>query len=79
MVVREGGIRRFGTVTLAMPGEPAPPPVLKDSFPSLSTRRGDGRTIGRDDILAATKIQLFGGNLRQRALTEAREALTRGR
>ncbi|MFF8534388.1 hypothetical protein ACN6K9_000117 [Streptomyces sp. SAS_267] len=37
-------------------------------------RRGDRRTIGRDDILAATAIQLFGGTLRQRALTEAREA-----
>lgn len=30
MVVREGGVRRFGTVTLVMPGEPAPPPLLKD-------------------------------------------------
>ncbi len=36
--------------------------------------QGDGRTIDRDDILAATTIQLFGGNLRQQALTEAREA-----
>ncbi|WP_326754311.1 hypothetical protein OH738_15815 [Streptomyces hirsutus] len=74
MVVREGGVRRFGTVTLVMPGEPAPPPLLKDPLLTLSTRRGNGRTIGRDDILAATTIQLFGGNLRQRALTEAREA-----
>ncbi|MER6738865.1 hypothetical protein [Streptomyces puniciscabiei] len=74
MVVREGGTKRFGTVTLVMPGEPAPPPLLKDSLRALSTRRRDGRTIGRDDILAATTIQLFGGNLRQRALTEAREA-----
>ncbi|MBK3525841.1 hypothetical protein JHN54_30155, partial [Streptomyces sp. MBT70] len=40
----------------------------------LSTRRGDRRTIGGDDVLAATTIQLFGGTLRQRALTEAREA-----
>ncbi|MFI0811961.1 hypothetical protein [Streptomyces echinatus] len=74
MVVRERGVRRFGTVTRAMPGEPAPPPSLKDSLQALSTRRGDGRTIGRDDVLAATTIQLFGGNLRQRALAEAREA-----
>ncbi|MEV5150011.1 hypothetical protein AB0L14_38080 [Streptomyces sp. NPDC052727] len=74
MVVREGGVKRFGTVTVVVPGEPAPPPFPKDSPWALSTRRGDGRTIGRDDILAATTIQLFGGNLRQRALTEAREA-----
>ncbi|MFE7713276.1 hypothetical protein ACFU6I_47940 [Streptomyces sp. NPDC057486] len=74
MVVREGGVKRFGTVTLVMSGEPAPPPFLKDSLQAPSARRGDGRTIGRDDILAATTIQLFGGNLRQRALTEAREA-----
>ncbi|WP_306184075.1 hypothetical protein [Streptomyces sp. MK5] len=73
MVVREGGVERFGTVTLVMPGEPSPP-FHKDSLRSLSTRRVDRRTIGRDDILAATTIQLFGGNLRQRALTEAREA-----
>ncbi|OMI39049.1 hypothetical protein [Streptomyces sparsogenes] len=76
MVVREGGVKRFGTVTPVMSGEPAPtpPPSLNDSHRALSTRRGDGRTIGRDDVLAATTIQLFGGNLRQRALTEAREA-----
>ncbi|CAL9671393.1 hypothetical protein SUDANB105_07532 [Streptomyces sp. enrichment culture] len=74
MVVREGGVKRFGTVTPVMSGEPAPPPFLKDSQRALSTRTGDGRTIGRNDILAATTIQLFGGNLRQRALTEAREA-----
>ncbi|WP_316744991.1 hypothetical protein [Streptomyces sp. MK7] len=73
MVVREGGVERFGTVTLVMPGEPSSP-FHKDSLRSLSTRRVDRRTIGRDDILAATTIQLFGGNLRQRALTEAREA-----
>ncbi|POX63136.1 hypothetical protein C3492_13375 [Streptomyces sp. Ru62] len=73
MVVREGGVERFGTVTPVMSGEPAPLPFLKGPLPALSTRRGDGRTIGRDDILAATRIQLFGGNLRQRALTEARE------
>ncbi|MEY2242256.1 hypothetical protein AB8A21_04750 [Streptomyces sp. BF23-18] len=74
MVVRERGVNRFGTVTLVMSGEAAPPPVLKDSLRTLSVRRGEGRTIGRDDILAATAVQLFGGTLRQRALTEAREA-----
>jgi histone H3/H4 len=74
MVVREGGLKRFGTVTLVMPGEPAPPAFPEDPQPAQSTRRGDGRTIGKDDILAATTIQLFGGNLRQRALTEARKA-----
>ncbi|WGD40142.1 hypothetical protein [Streptomyces cathayae] len=74
MVVREGGVKRFGTVTLAMSGEPTPPPSLDDSLRALSTRRGDRRTVGRDDILAATTIQLFGGTLRQRALTEACEA-----
>ncbi|GGQ83242.1 hypothetical protein [Streptomyces flaveolus] len=75
MVVREGGVQRFGTVTLVMPGEPAPAPPLQDPLPdALSIRRGDGRTIGREDILAATTIQLFGGTLRQRALSEAREA-----
>ncbi|MFJ8540880.1 hypothetical protein ACIRFH_02485 [Streptomyces sp. NPDC093586] len=75
MVVREGGIKRFGTVTLMMPGEPDPPPLppLDASLLALSTRTGDGRTVGRDDVLAATTIQLF-GDLRQRALTEAREA-----
>ncbi|MFE5796862.1 hypothetical protein ACFQ8C_30395 [Streptomyces sp. NPDC056503] len=74
MVVREGGVKRFGTVTLGTSSEPAPPPFLEDSVRALSVRRGDGRTIGRDDILAATTIRLFGGDLRQRALTEAREA-----
>ncbi|MFD5813035.1 hypothetical protein [Streptomyces sp. NPDC127038] len=39
-----------------------------------SARRNDGRTVGRGDILAAATIQLFGGDLRQRALTEARAA-----
>ncbi|MEU7720977.1 hypothetical protein [Streptomyces tibetensis] len=72
MVVREGGVKRFGTVVMS--DEPAPPPPLEDSLRALSTRRGDRRTIGRDDILAATTIQLFGGDIRQRALTEAREA-----
>ncbi|MGW8358361.1 hypothetical protein [Streptomyces wedmorensis] len=74
MVVREGGVNRFGTVTLVTSGEPAPPPFPKDSLRAPSARKGDRRTIGRDDILAATTMQLFGGNLRQRALTEAREA-----
>ncbi|MEU6106658.1 hypothetical protein [Streptomyces flaveolus] len=74
MVVREGGVQRFGTVTLVISGEPASPPFLQDSLPALPTRRGDGRTIGRDDVLAATTMQLFGRNLRQRALAEAGEA-----
>lgn len=76
-VVREGGVQRFGTVTLEISGEPAPPPFHKDPLQALSTRRGDGRTIGREDILAATTMQLFGGNLRQRALAEARKATQR--
>ncbi|MFJ8941699.1 hypothetical protein ACIRG4_00105 [Streptomyces sp. NPDC102395] len=70
MVVREGGIKRFGTVTLGTPGEP---PSFKNPFQDLSVRSGDRRTIGRDDVLAATTIQLF-GDIRQRALTEARGA-----
>lgn len=76
MVVREGGIKRFGSVTLVLPGEPTPPPSfsLDDSLRALSTRPGDRRTIGRDDILAATTIQLVPGSLRERALTEARAA-----
>ncbi|MEU2439572.1 hypothetical protein ABZ595_25830 [Streptomyces rubradiris] len=74
MVVREGGVRRFGTVALVTPGEPAPPPLLKDPLLALSTRKGDRRTIGRDDVLAATAMQLFGGGLRERALAEARAA-----
>lgn len=75
MVVREGGVKRFGTVTLVTSDEPdpAPSPSLKESLGALSTRRGDARTIGRDDILAATTIQLF-GDIRQQALAEARGA-----
>ncbi|MGW2838495.1 hypothetical protein ACWCWD_11935 [Streptomyces sp. NPDC001493] len=76
MVVREGGIKRFGTVTLLMPGElsdPLPAPEPDPASLALSTRTGDGRTIGRDDVLAATMIQLFGG-VRQRAVAAAREA-----
>ncbi|MFJ5219719.1 hypothetical protein ACIP98_34085 [Streptomyces sp. NPDC088354] len=72
-IVREGGGERFGTVTLVVAGKPAPP-LRKDSFRALSARRVTARTIGRDDILAATTLQLFGGGLRQRTLTEAREA-----
>ncbi|MGW0672617.1 hypothetical protein [Streptomyces sp. NPDC002746] len=84
MVVREGGVKRFGTVTLVMPGEPDPDPAsslkdpdpapsLRDSIGDLSSRRGDARTVGRDDILAATTMQLF-GRIRQRALVEAHAA-----
>ncbi|MGY4964670.1 hypothetical protein [Streptomyces sp. 900105245] len=74
MVVREGGVRRFGTVTVVLSDEPAPTPLPKDAFRAAAARRGDRRTIGRDDVLAATAMQLFGGRLRQRALAEAREA-----
>ncbi|WP_455569153.1 hypothetical protein [Streptomyces iakyrus] len=74
MVVREGGAKRFDTGTSVMSIEPAAPPFLKGSLRALPARRADSRTIGRDDILAATTIQLFGGSLRQRTLTEAGEA-----
>ncbi|WP_326787791.1 hypothetical protein [Streptomyces sp. NBC_00151] len=71
-VVREGGAKRFGTVSLVVPGEPAPAPLLKDPLLALSTCRGDGRTVGGDDVLTAVTMQLF-GDLRQRAITEAAE------
>ncbi|MEU0303815.1 hypothetical protein ABZ252_30885 [Streptomyces sp. NPDC006175] len=74
MVVREGGVKRFGAVTLVTPGEPTPPPPLGDPHRPPSAPSKAGRAINRDDVLAAATIQLFGGNLRQRALTEAREA-----
>ncbi|GAB1333069.1 hypothetical protein [Streptomyces sennicomposti] len=74
MVVREGGLERFGTVTPVLPGEPASPAFPKDSFRALSTHGEDRRTIGGNHILTATTIQLFGGDLRQRALSEARQA-----
>ncbi|MEU8579085.1 hypothetical protein [Streptomyces asoensis] len=74
-VVREGGAARFGAVTLVMPGEPASPLLRKDSFRARPARRGDGRTIGRDDVLAAARVRLSGGRLGQRALTEARAAM----
>ncbi|MFE9057502.1 hypothetical protein [Streptomyces mutabilis] len=74
VVVREGGIERFGTVTAVMPGEPATFSFDKEFLGTLPTRRRGGRTVGTDHILAATTIQLFGGNLRQKALAEAREA-----
>ncbi|MEU8894151.1 hypothetical protein [Streptomyces sp. NPDC048442] len=78
MVVREGGIKRFGTVTLMMPGVPADTrPSVPESVLALSTRTGDGRTIGRDDVLAATTIQLF-GEVRQRALVAAHGATETG-
>ncbi|AEN08019.1 MULTISPECIES: hypothetical protein [unclassified Streptomyces] len=74
VVTREGGVARFGTAALVMSGEPVPAPFLNDSLRAPSARKRNGRTIGRDDVLAATTMQLFGGNLRQRALTKAREA-----
>ncbi|MGW0936965.1 hypothetical protein [Streptomyces sp. NPDC002666] len=73
MVVRENGVRRFGTVAAVMPGEPAPPLLLDDSLRALAVRSGARRTVGRDDVMAATRMRLFVG-IRQRALTEAREA-----
>ncbi|MFD8566813.1 hypothetical protein [Streptomyces sp. NPDC059639] len=75
MVVREGGVQRFGTVVLGSSDDAAQPPFAKDPLVmDLSTRRGDGRTIGRDDVLAAATMQLFGGTIRQQALAAAREA-----
>ncbi|WP_238696896.1 hypothetical protein ACGH52_17570 [Streptomyces sp. BBFR25] len=71
MIVREGGVKRFGTVTLETPDEPAAPPFPKDSLGALATRGGDRRTVDRDDVLAATRMLLFGGGLRRRALAEA--------
>ncbi|MEV6758566.1 hypothetical protein [Streptomyces sp. NPDC051214] len=74
LVVREGGITRFGTVTLTMPGEPTETrPSVPESVPALPTCTKGGRTIDRNDVLAATMIQLF-GDIRQRALATAREA-----
>ncbi|MCF2529740.1 hypothetical protein [Yinghuangia soli] len=72
-VVRDRGIQRFGSVALAISGEPTPGPSLKGSPQTDSARSGDRRTIGGDDVLAATTIQLF-GELRDRALSDAREA-----
>lgn len=78
MVVREGGLKRFGTVSLVTPGEQVDtPPAVPESVRAMSTRTGDRRTIGRDDVLAATMIQLF-GEVRQRALAAAREATGTG-
>ncbi|MEU2506401.1 hypothetical protein ABZ621_17050 [Streptomyces sp. NPDC007863] len=73
MVVREGGVKRFGSVTLVTPGEPGTPPPLDGSLQALSVRSGASRTIGKDDVLAATTMQLF-GDVRQQALARAREA-----
>lgn len=75
MVVREDGVRRFGTVAPVTPGEPAPSPLplLDESLRALSVRSGAKRTVGRDDVMAATRMRLFVG-IRQRALAEAREA-----
>jgi histone H3/H4 len=71
VVVRDGGLKRFGTVVLGTPDEAAALPFPKDLLGALSTRTGDRRTIDGDDVLAATTMVLFGG-LRRRALTEAR-------
>ncbi|ANH95147.1 hypothetical protein A8713_31550 [Streptomyces sp. SAT1] len=45
--------------------------VRGGSLRAPADRIGDGRTIGRDDVLTATTIQLFGGALRQQALAGA--------
>lgn len=68
-IVREGGAKRFGTVSLVVQDEQAP---AQEPRLALSTRRGDKRTVGGDDVLAAVTMHLFGG-LRQRAITEAAE------
>ncbi|NEB54917.1 hypothetical protein G3I48_21975 [Streptomyces griseus] len=65
---------RFGTVTLVASGEPTPPPPLMDPPRPPSARGGDRRTIRKDDVLTAATFQLFGGNLRHQALTEAHRA-----
>ncbi|MDK9494168.1 hypothetical protein QEZ40_000034 [Streptomyces katrae] len=70
MIVREGGTKRFGTVTLVTAGEPAVLPPLPESLRALSVRTGDRRTVGRDDVLAAIRMQLSGA-IRERALGEA--------
>ncbi|MFF0778361.1 hypothetical protein [Streptomyces sp. NPDC003720] len=44
----------------------------KDPVLALSTRNGERRTVGGDDVLAAVTVQLF-GDLGQRASTEAAE------
>jgi hypothetical protein len=76
--VREDGLKRFDTVTLLTPGEQVDtPPAVPKPVRALPTRRGDRRTIGRDDVLAAAMIQLF-GEVRQRALAAAREATETG-
>lgn len=74
MVVREGGVKRYGTVTLAVPGEADPAPLLKDPLLAASTRRGARRTVDGDDVLAAATMQLF-GELRRQALAGARDAI----
>ncbi|MFE5191895.1 hypothetical protein [Streptomyces sp. NPDC056628] len=70
MVVREAGVQRLGTVRVVAQGDAAAPSFIRGSLPVSSTRR----IIRTDDILAATTIQLLGGDLRQRALTAASAA-----
>ncbi|WP_245726763.1 hypothetical protein [Streptomyces longwoodensis] len=69
-VVREGRVERWGTVSPVAPGEPAPASLIGDPLLAVSTRHGDGRTVGGLDVLAAVSMHLF-GDLRQRAITEA--------
>ncbi|MEU9851718.1 hypothetical protein [Streptomyces sp. NPDC047974] len=73
MVVREGGVKRFGSVTLVTPGEPVGPLPLDRSLQALTVRAGARRTIDKNDVLAATTMQLF-GDLRHHALARASEA-----
>ncbi|MEU1085353.1 hypothetical protein ACFYPN_10655 [Streptomyces sp. NPDC005576] len=77
-VARKGGTHRFGTVVPVNPGGLTDPrPSEPESVPAPATRTRAGRTIDRDDVLAATGIQLF-GDIRQRALAAAREATATG-
>ncbi|QNS02644.1 hypothetical protein [Streptomyces xanthii] len=73
MVVREGGVKRFGEVILVMPGQTPPPPSVQGPH-DPPTRSGDRRTVGGEDVLSATAMQLF-GNIRERALAAAQEVI----
>ncbi|MZD04015.1 hypothetical protein GTW43_02805 [Streptomyces sp. SID5785] len=74
MVVREGGIKRFGYVTLGTPEAADPTPSLTDPPPAAQfAHRTAGPVVGAEDILAAVTMQLF-GDIREQALIEARQA-----
>ncbi|EDY42798.2 hypothetical protein [Streptomyces sp. SPB074] len=53
-VVREGGITRFGAVSLGAPA--GPPPVGGAAARALATRTYNRRTIGCQDILVVTTL-----------------------